>query len=91
MNPKHLWIGTKLQNAQDMDAKGRRVPPVGERNGMAKLTGPQVSKIKSLLYAGVEKEEIARQFSISISTIYHIFAGKTWKHIPRGSANESEE
>ena len=38
VNPRHLFLGTQLDNIRDRDKKGRHVACHGERHGEAKLT-----------------------------------------------------
>ena len=47
VNPYHLFLGTALDNAQDMLRKGRGNKASGERNGKAKLSSAQVAAIRS--------------------------------------------
>jgi DNA-binding transcriptional regulator YiaG len=94
-NPKHLFLGTRLDNARDMATKGRglsgdknasRLKPEclkrGEQHPNAKLTEPQVSEIRRLWRAGgVTQPELARRFSVSDGTIYCIVTGRNWRHV----------
>ncbi len=50
INPGHLFLGSALDNASDMHAKGRH--PHGERHGNAKLTSEQVQEIRALYESG---------------------------------------
>lgn len=46
VNPSHLFLGTRADNAIDRDKKGRLSPIRGERNGRAKLTEKEVRAIR---------------------------------------------
>jgi len=51
MNPKHLFLGTHADNAQDRDNKGRQakgdsIKLFGEKNGQAKLTREDIWAIR---------------------------------------------
>ena len=73
VNPDHLWLGTRRDNAQDRDRKGR-----GDWSGRAKLTASQVLSIRAdtrLL------REIADDYGVSLSAVSLIKKRKTWKHI----------
>lgn len=78
VNPKHLSSGTRLQNVQDMDKKGRR----GNANGMkarhAKLMEAQVVEIRSR--RGENGYAVAKEYGVSNSTIYRIWTGESWSH-----------
>ncbi|MCE1430130.1 HNH endonuclease [Enterobacter hormaechei] len=49
INPKHLELGTQLDNVRDMELKGRANHVAGEKNGAAKLTPKDVLAIRSSL------------------------------------------
>lgn len=75
----HLFLGTYRDNARDMVAKGRYVPPGvrGEAHGCAKLTAEQAATIQSL--RGVEPLRVtAHSFGVSRSTVSLIQRGKLW-------------
>jgi transposase len=40
-----------------------------------------VKEIKRLYENGASSTEIAKYFEVTISNIYHIVSGRTWKHI----------
>jgi len=77
VNPAHLYPGTNFQNIQDMQKTGRKAH--GER--ASKLTHEQVTEMladdKRLPW------ELAKDFGISESTVLAMFAGNSWKHMPR--------
>ena len=45
VNPEHLFLGTALENGQDMANKGRAWKPAGEVHPMAKASNEQVSAL----------------------------------------------
>jgi hypothetical protein len=77
--PSHLFLGTKTDNANDRDSKGRGVK--GERDGMSKVTASQVLEIRSARAAGRSLKDIAEVYGISFSAVSAIARGKTWKHV----------
>jgi len=79
VRPEHLFLGTDLDNARDMDSKGRRRPSPGERNGNSKLSYEQVTEIRGL-YAGGgwSWRKLARQFGVSHHQIGLIVRGRSW-------------
>ena len=82
VNVSHLFLGTDLDNVQDMDAKGRRVSLPGSENGQSKLNESHVLEIRHR-YAcgGVSQCDIAREFGIARSIVSYIVNRKRWTHI----------
>lgn len=74
---RHLHLGTKKQNTQEMMARGRHRTFPGETNTQAKLTQAQVSVIKTDLH--VSGRVLAKQFSVSSTVVYMIRRGERWK------------
>ena len=82
VNIDHLFLGTLKDNTQDMLAKGRNDPPIGERSGSAKLTEGDVIKIREEYAAGgVTQRDIAKRYNVCRQTVSFVVQGKTWKHI----------
>ena len=79
VNPAHLFLGTHAENMLDRDQKGRRPPPVGERNGRAKLLAAEVACVRVEHAAGLSVAELALKYGVSKSTIGSITRGTTWK------------
>ena len=80
VNPKHLFLGTKADNNEDMRRKGRRAPGwktanLGETNGMAKLTATAVIEIRSSCEPGVS---LAKRFNVTSSLISMVRRRKAW-------------
>lgn len=46
INPKHLFLGTRQDNVNDREAKGRNIVQSGEANRMAKLTQKEVKEAR---------------------------------------------
>lgn len=69
VNPNHLFIGTKKDNAQDMVQKGRNyVPP----HGLTKLTPEAVVDIRAQVARGVQKKTLAVLYGVTPTAIgYH--------------------
>ncbi len=84
VNPRHLWLGSKRDNANDAVSKGRLQPPrnFGEANGQAKLKDFQVLQIKSLYRKGLTQYAIADHFAVDQSRISRILNARSWTHIP---------
>jgi len=86
--PQHLWLGTNIENQQDMRNKGRQnhhrgpLPNIqGLKHINAKLTEDKVKDIKIKLLKGIKGTIIARKYNVSDQTIYDIKNGKNWKHV----------
>lgn len=78
-NPRHLWLGTKTDNAQDMVKKDRQAK--GEQSGQSKLTASQVLAIRALTAQGIRYKIIAAQFQIYPGYVGEIHRRKSWKHL----------
>lgn len=89
VNPTHLFIGTKRDNIIDAYKKGRRpFIDVGDKNrgslnGMTNFEENDILEILELSYNGCSNREIADQYGVDASTIWHITTKRTWKHVKR--------
>lgn len=86
-NPKHLFLGTVLDNNRDMASKGRHWSAAnpasadkwrGERNGLAKLTAEMVRAIRADRRT---QKQIAADFGVVFSTVGAIKRGALWHHV----------
>lgn len=73
VNPDHLFLGTKRDNAIDMAAKGRCTLQV--RPPMPKLSYEQVMSIRTMRARNVPYKDICAAFSISRATAQDAFYG----------------
>lgn len=73
VRPDHLWLGSYLDNIEDMENKGRR-------GAGRKLTSTQVENIWKLKDT-TSLRSIADTHNISVATIRDIFKGKTWRYV----------
>ena len=81
-NPKHLFLGTKVDNNADRDRKGRNNCAHGEQQGLSKLTEEQVLEIRSRYAAGdISQRKLGGEFGVSQVTIGAITRRRTWTHI----------
>lgn len=78
VNPAHLFLGTALDNAQDMMLKGRGGQRKGEAHHRAKLTAEQVLDIRKQFLCGVRQSAIRRQFGISKAQVSKICRNQSW-------------
>ena len=73
VNPKHLFLGTQLDNLQDMREKGR---------GYAKLSIEQVKKVRSLYIPyKFSQQKVADLLGLNRGTVRDIVLNKTWKKV----------
>lgn len=78
-NPAHLFLGTKLENWNDMRAKKRN--PIGSKHPHAKLNEEKVLIIRGMLKAGMSCRQVGKAFGISETAISGIKRRKGWKHV----------
>lgn len=89
VNPSHLFLGTRRDNANDRIKKGRPggkrgKPPLGERNGSAKLTSEQVREIRRRYIPRNRTNggsALAREFGVTQTTVSSIILGYHWSHV----------
>jgi hypothetical protein len=79
VNPSHMYLGTKKDNAADMYARGRDGSS-GEKNIHAKLTEEQARKILTLK-GSISGVKLAKEYDVYPGTIHAIWRRHTWKHI----------
>lgn len=80
-NPRHLFLGSPLDNMQDKMSKGRHKCPTGETHKLSKLTTEIVLDIRRLFSAGISQREIARRFQIGFKNVNKIVHRQRWKHV----------
>ena len=76
VNPKHLFLGTPIENSKDMVLKGRQHKGVDRPD--AKLNAELVLKIRA---DNRPQRVIAKELSISQTLVCYVKAGVIWKHI----------
>lgn len=90
VRPTHLFPGSAKDNSDDKIRKGRArlaPPQCGEANSNSRLTREQVAEIRRLHALKGNRQrgpqtikQLARQFSVSRTTIGNIVARRQWKH-----------
>jgi hypothetical protein len=85
-NPKHLFLGTQLDNMKDKLAKGRGATVVCISN--VKLTPSQVTEIWYSWHPwqhvrAKAAKSLASRFGVSVYTVRDIWLGRTWGHVTR--------
>lgn len=78
-NPNHLFLGTYLDNIEDMIIKGRNAK--GESMGNSVLTESQVIEILTSYGEGVSPIKIIKMYGIGKTTFWNIVNRTTWKHL----------
>jgi hypothetical protein len=71
VNPDHLFLGTRADNAADRDRKGR---------GATKLTADDVRSIRNMGGKATQRK-IAEKYGVSQSIVQRILAGKIWTRV----------
>ena len=84
INPRHLEIGTQLDNARDRDTRGRgKTPPnQGEDNPHARLTAEQVAYIRAAYIPRSPefgRNALADSIGISRGQVTAILKGRAWR------------
>lgn len=91
VNPKHIFLGTKKDNIDDMDAKGRRVvgfcpnnkPPLykADDHPKAKLTSKLVLSLRERHANGEALCALARECGLNKSAMRRALRGETWQEV----------
>lgn len=82
VRPSHLWLGTPIDNQNDMYNKGRENKASGEDIGNTKLTWKEVRFIRKFYRQHAftrTQQQLANRFGVSNQTISDILSNKTWK------------
>ena len=80
VNPAHLSIGSHVDNAADMVARGRAC--VGEKQGSSRLTEKSVGEIRRRYAAGgVTIRELAAEHGVAEMTVSDVIHRRTWLHV----------
>lgn len=80
VNPRHLFVGSSLDNSRDMVRKGRKEK--GSDVYGAVLDERKVLKIRVKFATGrYTLPEMGKRFGVCAETIWWVVRGKCWKHI----------
>lgn len=77
-NPRHLMVGTSLQNTTDSYEMYR--DGIG-RYGRAKLTVRKVELIREMHRFGHRQAHLAKLFGVSRSTVTMLMSGRNWSRV----------
>lgn len=81
VNPNHLTVGDKAQNAQEAVERGRMTLPSN-----AKLNESQVAEIRSLFDQGWGRKDIGDAYGVTEGAVYGIGDRRTWSHVEEVAA-----
>jgi hypothetical protein len=79
INPRHLFMGTTLDNVRDKVVKGRQSR--GETNAMSRLTESSVRSIRTRHADGETQRRIAADLAVSEATVSRVINGRLWGHV----------
>jgi hypothetical protein len=83
-NPAHMFLGTRRDNNEDRDRKGRCAKGT-QKPRTAKLTDDQVREIRACWLVMASQAQLARDFGVSPSIIRDVVLRKTWRHVQDGA------
>lgn len=84
VRPTHLFLGTRKENSEDRDKKGRQVVRRGEEFTHAKLTNEAVLEIRKRYIPFHPKHgarAMGREFGVSKTVVRWVISGRIWKHV----------
>lgn len=81
VNPKHLFLGTKLDNNIDKAIKGLHNSPKGQDQNSAVLTEKDVLEIRAHPYYKGLFSDLSKVYNVNSWTISLAYNRKTWRHI----------
>lgn len=92
INPDHLFAGTRQDNVDDREKKGRNVVPRGENNGRAKLSANDVYAARiERVTKGTSFQALAHKFGVSKKAIMDAVMGKHWQSVKMPEPPKEEE
>lgn len=83
INPDHLFVGTRQDNIDDRERKGRNVIKIGEEQPRAKLTKKIVKDARwEHAYKGTSFQRLANRYGVNKKTIENAINKVTWECVP---------
>lgn len=80
INPDHLFVGTRQDNINDRESKGRNVTKIGEEQTRSKLTKKSVKDARwERAYKGTSFQKLATKYGVNKKTMQNAIKGITWK------------
>ena len=80
-NPKHLWLGSALENSHDALKKGRLADNPLPPSPTIKMTENQVKEIREKYKNGIRPSRLEKEYGLSKTGIYNITHFRSWKNI----------
>lgn len=81
VNPRHLFLGTALDNSKDRSAKGKAIAPMGDDHYQSKLTCADIQTVFEMRAARIGPQIIADKFGVTYHSISDIVNRRTWRHV----------
>ena len=88
INLDHLFAGTRQDNIDDRERKGRNNPPKVEKHAKAKLTEQDVLDIRAKRAEGKSFGKLAQEYGVHKRTIQDGISGKNWGFLPQPPKGE---
>lgn len=80
INPDHLFVGTRQDNVDDRERKGRNVVKTGEESKRSKLTKKDVKNARwERAHKGTSYQKLADKYGVAKKTIQNAIKGVNWK------------
>ena len=79
VNPSHLFLGTQIDNVNDMMQKGRHADQKGIKSVHAKLTENDVKWIRA--NSNLNSKDLGAKFGVSGASINDVKKYRSWTHI----------
>lgn len=80
-NPSHLFLGTRSDNMQDKERKGRGNHSTGTKQGSAKLNETIVLSLRRDRENGMSYPALGRKYGVCQRTAFKIANYMTWKNV----------
>lgn len=78
-NPKHLFVGTLLDNMRDKVAKGRTPDFSGDKGPRCKLSIDQAREARKLRKEGASVKSLANKFGLSLPSMKTLLRGESYR------------
>jgi hypothetical protein len=81
VRPDHLFLGTHLDNMNDMNMKGRNHVHIGDNHPNSKVNSSIVRDIRARQASGQTVASIAKDLAITYNMVRDILIERTWSHV----------